>query len=65
MICHNCKDVHTGQTGDELRHIIPVHRQQIKTDNLRLLSVSKHIRHCVTGSFEVFQMYQMFSQDTI
>jgi len=63
VICANCEDFYIGQTGDELRHRITVHRQQIKTANLRHLHVSKHIHRCANSSFRVFPIYQMFNDD--
>ena len=47
LICGNCKKkTYIGETGDILRNIIRVHRQQIDNPNLMNLKVSHHISQC-------------------
>ena len=65
MICSQCSDFYIGQTGNELRTRMTVHRQQIRSDNLRFLNVSKHIHNCSNGDFKIFPLYKMDTSDTI
>ena len=60
MICINCGEQYIGETGNELKTRMVVHRQQIRTENLRVLKVSKHIFTCGKG-FKVFPFSKMFS----
>lgn len=65
IICDNCQELYIGQTGDELRNRMTVHRQQIRSAELRFLPVSRHLHDCAGGSFKVFPLYQMFGNDII
>lgn len=47
-----------GQTGRELRERMTLHRQQIQTDHLRFLPVSKHIHSGANNDFYVIPIYQ-------
>lgn len=65
VICNNCNEFYIGQTGNELRKRMTVHRQQSRTEHLRFLNVSKHIHDCSNDEFRVFPLYQMYSSDVI
>ena len=60
MICNNCNEFYIGQTGNELRKRMTVHRQQIRDDNLRFLNVSNHIHSCSNGNFKILPIYKVF-----
>ena len=60
VICHKCKEFYIGQTGNELRTRMTVHRQQTRSDALRVLQVNKHIHQCADDKFNVMPLYQMF-----
>ena len=65
IICDNCNDFYIGQTGNELRQRMTVHRQQTRNNDLRFLHVNKHIHRCSNNVFKVIPLYQMYSNDTI
>jgi len=46
LICKHCSEFYIGQTGCEMRQRMTVQRQQIRTDHLRFLPISKHIHQC-------------------
>lgn len=65
IICSRCGDFYIGQTSNELRTRMTVHRQQTKTDSLRNLNVNKHIHDCAGDQFNVIPLYQLHSSDTV
>lgn len=65
LICSKCGDFYIGQTSNELRIRMTVHRQQTKTDSLRNLYVNKHIHDCASDQFNVLPIYQLHSSDTV
>ena len=65
VICNGCNDFYIGQTGNELRKRMTVHRQQMRTDSLRFLNVSKHIHQCSGDLFSVLPIYKLSSNDLI
>ena len=61
MICDNCNEFYIGQTGNEHRKRMNVHRQQIRDSNLRILNVSKHIHSCFNSNFKIVPiLYKVF-----
>ena len=65
MICNYCNAFYIGQTGNELRKRMTVHRQQIRDDNLRFLNVSKHIHSCSNGYFKSLPIYKVCEGNNI
>lgn len=65
IICSRCSDFYIGQTSNELRTRLTVHRQQTRTDSLRNLNVNKHIHGCAGDQFNVIPLYQLHSSDTV
>lgn len=65
IICSRCGDFYIGQTSNELRTRMTVHRQQTKTDSLRNLNVNKHVHDCAGDHFNVIPLYQLHSSDTV
>ena len=59
LVCCKCKDFYIGQTKTELRKRMTVHRQQTRTDDLRLLKVNKHFHQCSGGRFNIFPIYKV------
>ena len=41
--CKGCQEEYIGETGDILRHRMPVNRQQIRNANVRMLYENEHI----------------------
>jgi ferredoxin len=60
IICNNYKAEYIGESGNELKTRMTVHRQQIRDSNLRTLKVSKHIYTCGKG-FSVYPFYKLHS----
>ena len=58
MTCLKCNAQYIGETGNELKTRMTVHRQQIRDANLRVLKVSKHMFDCGKG-FTVFPFYKL------
>lgn len=46
---------------DSSRKRMTVRRKNIANDNLRMLSVNKHLHLCAGGAFKVFHVYKLFS----
>lgn len=65
IICPKCEEFYIGQTGNELRTRMTVHRQQTRSDTLRFLQVNKHMHQCADDTFKVMPLYQMFGSDRI
>ena len=64
MTCTGCNEQYIGETGNELKTRMTVHRQQIRDTRTRKIAVSKHIAECGQGHFTVFPFYKMNSEDT-
>ena len=60
MTCIKCEAQYIGETGNELKTRMTVHRQQIKHADVRHLKVSKHMFECNRG-FTVFPFYKLHS----
>ena len=61
MRCEGCGEDYIGQTGNELRKRMTVHRQQIRNPELRMIPLSEHSSKCAkSGSkkFSVFPFYK-------
>ena len=54
IICVRCGVFYIGQTKNELRRRMTVHRQQTNTEALQELNVNKHIYSCSGGKFKRF-----------
>ena len=63
LICENCGEEYIGETGNQLKTRITVHRQQIRDENVRHLYVSKHIYQCGKGKFKIFPFYKIKQDD--
>ena len=59
IICNNCSLEYIGET-ECLRDRVRVHKQQILTENLCFLKVSKHIRDCSKNSIPLFKIMPLF-----
>ena len=44
--CEGCEKNYIGQTGDQLRNRMTIHRQQISHPELRQIGLSQHIDRC-------------------
>ena len=60
LICDKCNEFYIGQTRTELRKRVTVHRQQTRTQELRLLKVNKHFHECSGGKFKIFPIYKLY-----
>ena len=58
LFCNACGAEYIGETGNELKTRMTVHRQQIRDASLRHLKVSKHIHACGKG-FIVYPFYKV------
>jgi len=65
ITCGGCNKQYIGETGNELKTRMTVHRQQIRDVTTRKLAVSSHIATCGKGKFSVFPFYKMQSDNTI
>lgn len=64
LTCEGCNKQYVGETGNELKTRMTVHRQQIRDSSTRKLAVSGHISSCGKGKFSVFPFYKMHSENT-
>ena len=65
MRCEGCGEDYIGQTGNELRKRMTVHRQQIRNPELRMIPLSEHLSKCAKSSskkFSVFPFLQVSSR---
>ena len=54
----------TGETGDDPRNRVTVHKQKIRDPHTRMLGVSKHIDECAAGLTRkrtIFTFYKVLS----
>ena len=65
ITCANCKKQYIGETGNELRTRMNIHRQQIRQAHLTQLLVSKHIFECGNSNFNVFPFYKLNTNNAI
>ena len=59
--CAGCNEDYIGQTGNQLRARIRVHKQQIRNPNYRCIPLSAHIDACAekcTPKFSIFPFYK-------
>ena len=59
IICAKCKKFYIGQTKNELRKRMTLHRQQTSTEELRFMKVNKHFHECSNGKFNIFPLYKV------
>lgn len=64
ITCNGCKKQYVGETGNELKTRMTLHRQHIRHPECRKLGVSKHIAECGRGGFTVFPFYKMDKEIT-
>ena len=66
IICPTCQEEYIGETGKgktKLRDRVRVHRQHIQQPELAILPVSKHLRNCGKGNFNIFPFFQLKTND--
>ena len=63
VICENCDKFYIGQTENELRKRITLHRQQTVRDEFRLLKVNKLIHECSDDKFKVVPIYKVLNNN--
>ena len=61
LICENCDKFYIGQTKNELRKRITLHKQQTVRDEFRVLKVNKHIHECAGDKFKVVPIYKILN----
>ena len=59
LVCDNCNSFYIGQTSNELRKRMTLHRQQTLRDEFRVLKVNKHFHNCANDKFKVFPIYKV------
>lgn len=57
LSCENCDSFYIGQT-ENLRKRVTLHKQQIRHEEYRHLTVSKHLASCSDGHFKIMPIYQ-------
>ena len=57
MRCEGCGEDYIGQTGNELRKRMTVHRQQIRNPELRMIPLSEHLSKCAKSSSKKFSVF--------
>ena len=60
MQCTGCDEEYIGETYHSLRHIMTVHRRQIRNSNVRILHVSKHIATCARKCEPPFKLFSIY-----
>ena len=63
--CIGCKNNYIGQTGDQLKNRMTVHRQQINNAEGRQTSLSEHLDNCSKdyNNFMVIPFYKVKRDD--
>ena len=64
IIFPNCGLAYVGQTNN-LRNRVTLHRQQIKHEQYRHLTVSKHIAQCSNGNFRIMPILKCTGQSRV
>ena len=60
MRCEGCGEDYLGQTGNELRKHMTVHRQQIRNPELRMIPLSEHSSKCAKSSSKKFSVFPFY-----
>ena len=56
IICTKCESFHVGQK-ENLRKRVTLHKEQIRHDQYRHLTVSEHLKTCNDGKYKIFPIY--------
>jgi len=62
LTCQNCKKFYIGKTKNSLRIRNNLHRTHITTDS-GFMNVSKHIKQCSNGNYNITIIHQVKSKD--
>ena len=54
MTCSGCGEEYIGETSNFLRKIVPVHNQQIRGPQTRMLKVTEHKDNCAKNMYPNF-----------
>ena len=58
-ICSNCEEFYVGETKNELRTRMTLHRQQTMHKELTIIRANKHFQECSDGIFKIFPIYKI------
>ena len=58
--CEGCKEEYIGQTGNDLRKRMTVHKQQIRDPNTRMIPLSGHISTCAKHKEKLFSVFPFY-----
>ncbi|XP_071172172.1 uncharacterized protein [Mytilus edulis] len=63
LICSNCEEFYVGETKNELRTRMTLHRQQTNHEDLTLIRANDHFHRCSNGRFKIFPLYMVNRQN--
>jgi len=63
IICSNCEEFYVGETKNELRTRMTLHRQQTNHEDLTLIRANDHFHRCSNGRFKIFPLYMVNRQN--
>ena len=58
--CEGCEENYIGQTGNDLRKRMTVHRQQIKDPSTRKIPLSAHLSECAGNKDNYFTLFPFY-----
>ena len=58
--CEGCGEDYIGQTGNELRKRMTVHKQQIRDPSTRMIPLSGHISDCAKNKAKQFSLFPFY-----
>ena len=58
--CEGCGEDYFGETGNELRKRMTVHRQQIRDPTINMIPLSAHLRTCAKDKENYFTLFPFY-----
>jgi hypothetical protein len=65
IICAGCNEYYIGETSNQLRTRVRVHKQHIRYPEYREIPLSEHIDTCGKKQFSVFPFFKMPGESDI
>ncbi|XP_062579660.1 uncharacterized protein LOC134241640 [Saccostrea cucullata] len=65
ITCAGCQEFYIGETSNQLRARVRVHRQHINSPEYRQIPLSEHLDTCGNKQFTIFPFYKLSSESDI
>lgn len=62
ITCPGCNEFYIGETGNQIRARVRVHKQHINTPEYRKIKLSEHLDTCGQKKFNLFPFYKMYTE---